>query len=361
MTRLENALAQIRPAVKSQRPYLVGAAGEKITVKLNQNESPFDLPSELKKQVLAVWEASPFNRYPNEQPSELCHALGMHLEWDEAGIVVGNGSNELMYLLATVCVSPTARVVLPRPMFSFYEKVIRLCEGVVTSVPPRSDLSFDTDRILEAIIELEPTLVVLATPNNPTGMAMTLDEVRAVVDAASGLVLVDEAYVEFSSERSARELLSDYPNLILLRTFSKAFGLAGLRLGYLLGHPDLMAEVLKARVPFMIDRLSECAAIMLLEQLELMAARCNLLKAEVRKLYSSLVAMAGVAVLPTQANFVVFRPPVSSRAVMRGLEEAGVLVRDMSGYPELAGWLRVNVGTPSENREFLHALKIVLS
>ena len=361
MTRLECALAQIKPAVRSQQPYLVGMPGDHITVKLNQNESPFDLPVDLKKQILKVWVASPFNRYPNEQPNELCDALASHLGWDEAGIVVGNGSNELMYSLSMACLSSTSRVVLPRPMFSFYEKVVRLSEGVITSVPPRPDLSFDTEKILEAVIDTEPALVVLVTPNNPTGMAMTIDEIRAIVDAAPGLVLVDEAYMEFSTERSAHELLTDYPNLILVRTFSKAFGLAGLRLGYLLGHPDLMAELLKARVPFMVDRLSECAAIELLKQPELMASRCNMIQAGVRELYSSLVALAGFDVLPTQANFVVFRPPVSSHVVMNSLSAAGVLVRDMSGYPELAGWLRVTAGTRSENRHFLHALKIVLS
>ena len=189
---------------------------------------------------------------------------------------------------------------------------------------------------------------------------MTLDEVRSIVDVAPGLVLVDEAYVEFSGAASARKLLPDYSNLILLRTFSKAFGLAGLRLGYLLGHPALMAEILKVRVPFMVDRLSECAAMLLLSHRELMQSRCELLRTEVRNLYSALITIDGMRVLPTQANFVVFRPPAKSKKVMRSLAEAGVLVRDMSGYPELVGWLRVSVGTPVENRVFLQALKTVL-
>jgi histidinol-phosphate aminotransferase len=172
--------------------------------------------------------------------------------------------------------------------------------------------------------------------------------------------VVDEAYVEFTEEESARTVLDDYPNLLLMRTFSKAFGLAGLRLGYLMGHPAVMQELLKARLPFMIDRLAEMTAMALLERPELLRERIALLKQECRSITTALAAMDGVDVVPSQSNFVLFKTPLETKLLLNRLATSGVLVRDMSGYPELQGYLRVNAGTPDENKAFLVALKKTL-
>src|SRR5690606_12734228 len=197
--------------------------------------------------------------------------------------------------------------------------------------------------------------------NNPTGLAMRFEEVEAIVAAATGIVVVDEAYVEFNPERSAFELLRRYPNLILLRTFSKAFGLAGLRVGFLIGQPELLAELRKARLPFVVDALAETTAMMLLEHQELLQERVREILRHRDELEEGLRAIPGVQPIPSQANFVIFRTASEPAEVMSRLAGAGVLVRDVGGYPELNGFLRVNAGTSAENRAFLTALKSALS
>ena len=357
---LEQTLSHIRAAVRQQKPYHVGGVPD-IAVKLNQNECPLDVPDDLKRELIEAFFYTPFNRYPTEQPDRLCAALGAYVGWDPAGILVGNGSNELTYTFGMGMIGEGTPVVLPRPMFALYETMVRLHGGVLTSVPPRPDLHFDVEGILEAVQRVAPSLVVLTTPNNPTGLSMPLDAIEAIVRAAPGFVVVDEAYVEFTEEESAQTILGTYPNLILLRTFSKAFGLAGLRLGYMMGHPAVISELLKARLPFMVDRLAEMTALALLERPTLLKERVALLKQGCQELTVALGHMEGVDIVPSQANFVLFKPPLDPRIVMDRLAASGVLVRNMGGYPELQGYLRVNAGTPEENKVFLVALKEALS
>ena len=359
--RLERAVEHIRTAVRGERPYLVGKENALVTTKLNQNESPFTLPADIWQGVLDTWAGIPVNRYPTEQPASLCRAIADYTDWTADGIIAGNGSNELTYLIGMACVEHGVKVILPRPMFSFYGKIVRLYGGEVISVPCRQDLSFDASAIVEGIRRYKPALVVLVTPNNPTGMAMQFAEVKAVAEATEGIVLVDEAYVEFSSQPSASLLLSDYPNVILLRTFSKALGMAGVRLGYLMGHPELMGQLLKARIPFMVDRFSEAVALTMFEHPDLLQERISRMIAGTRHLFEGLSSMPQVDVLSTEANFVTFRPAQDSRRIMEKLLSQGILVRDMSGYKELEGFLRVNTGTSSQNRQFLAALEDLLS
>lgn len=357
-TSLEQALAAIRPAVRREQAYVVG--GTDYPVKLNQNESPFDLPEELKRELAGAFAEVAANRYPTEQPDRLRHALAEHLGHPTDGLLIGNGSNELMYTLGLVLIGAGTPVVLPRPMFSLYEKIVRLHEGALTTVAPRPDLSFDTEGLLDAVRCEQPALVVLTTPNNPTALAMEPDAVEAIVAEAPGIVVVDEAYVEFNEAGSAFPLLARYPNLLLLRTFSKAYGLAGLRLGYLIGHPDVIREFGKARLPFMVDRMAEQTALALLARPALIRERIEAMLASRADLAHALAAMDGVEVLPSRTNFLLFRTPQEPEAIMTRLAERGVLVRNMRGYPELAGCIRVNAGTPAENKAFLAALESAL-
>lgn len=359
-TTPERVLEVIRPAIRRQKPYLVGAVGPEPRVKLNQNESPYDLPADLKRELVEAFLEIPFNRYPQEQPWALRDAIAGAVGHDPEGVLVGNGSNELTYTLGLALVAPGTPVVLPRPMFSLYESVVRMHDGDLVSIPPRPDLSFDVDAIYAAVTARQPALTVLTTPNNPTGLALPLADVARVVRAARGFVVVDEAYVEFNEEASAQALLAEHPNVIVLRTLSKACGLAGLRVGYLLGHPAVVRELLKARLPFMIDRLAETTALALLRRPALLAERAAALKASCRALAEGLRALPGVEVVPSQANFVLFKTALEPAGLMGRLAESGVLVRSMGGYPELRGYLRVNAGTAGENRTFLAALKDAL-
>jgi histidinol-phosphate aminotransferase len=190
---------------------------------------------------------------------------------------------------------------------------------------------------------------------------MTLDEIEQVVTASSGFVVVDEAYVEFNPEGPAVELLDRHPNVLILRTLSKGFGLAGVRLGYLIAHPAVVRELMKARLPFMVDRFAEQTALAVLRRPDLIEDRVQRLKASIGELTEALQAMDGVDVVPSQANFVIFTTTVPADLLQDRLAEQGVLVRNMGGYPELEGYLRVSAGTEAENNAFLGALEKALS
>ncbi len=359
-TSIDDVLDLIRPAVREESEYVVDAPSGDIDVKLNQNESPFDLPTELKAELLEMFEEVEFNRYPTEQPDRLRHALAEHDDVDPDSIIVGNGSNEITYTFGLSFLEPGTPVVLPRPMFALYGKVARLAGADLTSVSPQDDLRFDTDGLVEAVRETEAAFTVLATPNNPTGQAMTLDEIRRVASASPGIVVVDEAYVEFNPEGTAAALLDDYPNLIILRTLSKAFGLAGLRLGYLMAHPALVRELMKARLPFMVDRFAEQAALAVLKRSDLLEERVRQIQVSIAELTEALQTMETVEVVPSDANFVIFTTTMPADVLQDRLADRGVLVRNMGGYPELEGYLRVSAGTRSENKAFLTALEKTL-
>ena len=356
MNKLGEVLARVRAEVREQHPYKVGVPSGDISVKLNQNESPFDLPVALKDAVFAGWNEIAFNRYPSEQPYDLAELIASNIGWDPEGIIIGNGSNELTYALGLTFITAGSTVVLPRPMFSFYERVVHIYGGEVIPVAPLESLGFDTEGILAAIERTCPSMVVVTSPNNPTGLVVPLTELRTIAESTAGLVLIDEAYIEFADEPSMLTLLSHYPNVILLRTFSKAFGLAGSRLGYLIGHPPLMGEIMKIRPPFMIDRFTSCVTKLLLEHSQLIQDRVELIRSSTQGLIDALQEIEGMRVLGGQANFVTFRPPCDGQRLFTALAERGVLVRNMSGYPELRGFLRVSAGAPAENRRFLKAL-----
>ncbi len=356
---VSEAISRIRPAVRVGQAYRVSGPVH-ASVKLNQNESPFDLPEDLKREIITQFWDDPFNRYPQVQPIALQQALAAALGWDAEGVLVGNGSNELMATVFQVLVSPGTGVVLPDPMFSLYARLATLFEATLVTVPSGSDLRFDARAIRHAAHTCDAGLVVLTSPNSPTGLAMPLADVHRVLEAAPGFVLVDEAYVEFSREESPFVLLQRYPNLLLLRTFSKAFGLAGLRIGYLVGHPAVMQEVMKARIPFMVDRLSEMVALALLARPALIEERIAYLRRATAWLYDALFTIPGVQPVAPQTNFVLFRTPMVPGALLQALLKRGVLVRNMSSYEALPGYLRVSAGTEAENKLFIQALTSVL-
>ncbi len=348
-------LGRIREQVRAEKPYLVPGA-RRVPHKLNQNESPYDLPLALKKELLEAFLDIPFNRYPDEQPTELVQALSQHTGHPAGGILVGNGSNELTHTLGLCFVRDGEPVVVPRPMFALFESVIRLFGGRVVPVAPLPSLAFDTDSLVTAIQAEKPDLTIVASPNNPTGLAMSAADILRLANASDGFLVVDEAYHEFNPQPSAQHLLETHPNVIILRTLSKAFGLAGLRIGYLMAHPDVVTDMLKARLPFMVDRLTDITGQTLLGHADLIRERVAAISASIRELTGALQQMDGVDVRPTDTNFVLFKCQSDPGALLENLADDGVLVRNMGGYPELRGYLRVNAGTPSENSAFLTAL-----
>ena len=251
-------------------------------------------------------------------------------------------------------------------MFALFASVARMHGARVVDVPAGPGLRHDADAVLRAAQEADAPLTIVVTPNNPTGQTIAPADLDRLAEGVPGVLVVDEAYHEFVEGETATALLKRHDNVLVMRTFSKAFGLAGVRLGVLMGHPDLIAEMEKSRLPFLVGRLGEEVGLAILDRPDLVAERVAELKAEREALEAWAGALDGVEVLPGAANFFLIRTPLDAPDLQRRLAEAGVLVRDVTGYAQLApaddrpGWLRVSVGAPAENRLVRAALADVL-
>ncbi len=360
---VEAALGLVKPGVRAMGAYTLRPYEPRI--KLNQNESPYDVPEALKRRIAERLEGRPWNRYPPFVASSFISAVSEATGWPEDGVLVANGSNELIQAILAVVVGPGASVVVPEPTFTLYRLMTEVNGGAVASVPLTVDgLRFDVDAILRAARETEAKVIVLCSPNNPTGCSLRREEIERIYEGTTGLVLLDQAYVEFGGY-DAIPLLRGRPRLVVLRTFSKAMSMAGLRAGYLLAHPALAAEIHKAKLPYNINFFTEVAAAEVLRGRELLAEGVATIREQLDRLVREMAAIPGIAVYPSDANFVLFRvtaPGTTHTAVFeRLLAEHGILVRDVSKYPMLERCLRVNAGTPEETGAFLSALASIMS
>jgi histidinol-phosphate aminotransferase len=362
-------LRHVKPAVRSLAAYTL--AMREAPVKINQNENPWELPEAVKRRVVERALARPWARYPDFDPQELLESLARHAGWCSDGVLAGNGSNEMIEALLLVTVGGGSRVVIPEPTFTLYALLTRILGGEpvrVRQVPagpaaggaPASGapvgLVYDVEALLAARRESGATVTIVCSPNNPTGSALSLAEIERLCDAGDSLVVIDEAYHEFSGA-SAVPLLARHPNLVVLRTFSKAKALAGLRVGYLLASPDLVREINKARLPYNINFFSQAAALAALEEKESLAASLERIVAGREWLRTRLADLPGVRAWPSRANFFILELlSADPKAVFASLLRHGVLVRDVTSYPMLSRCLRVSVGSEEENETFLRSL-----
>jgi histidinol-phosphate aminotransferase len=351
-------LRHIKPAVRELRAYTLAA--REAPVKINQNENPWDLPEAVKRRVLAQALVRPWARYPDFNPRELTEALARFAGWRADGVLAGNGSNELIEALLLVTVGPGTRVVIPEPTFTLYAHLTKILGGEAIRVPLTEDLGYDAAALVEARRTSEPAVTVVCSPNNPTGTSLSPSDLERLCRAGDGLVVVDEAYHEFSAE-TVVPLLEKHPNLVVLRTFSKALALAGLRVGYLLSSPEIVREVNKARLPYNLNFFTQTAALAALEEHAVLNGMVRRLVEERERLRSRLQDVPGVRAWPSHANFFLLELLTASpTAVFEALYRRGVLVRDVSAYPMLSRCLRISVGAPEENETFLHALGTAL-
>lgn len=346
--------AIIKPEVRRARAYSLSHF--EADVKLDQNENPYEIARGLKEKIVQRILERDWGRYPEFVPEETIRRVAAFAGWREDGILVGNGSNELIYVTLIATLGPGRQVAIPQPTFAVYKLMASILGASVEEVLlDPGDLSFDVDAIASAAEAAD--VVILCSPNSPTGSGLRVDEVRRILDAARGIVVVDEAYHEFSG-RTLISLMERYDRLVLLRTFSKAKALAGLRFGYLLASPALVSELRKAQLPYSVNIFTLAAAEVLMEDWSDDSVR--VLVKERERLAGELGRRSGVEVFPSEANFLLFRTPYPARGVFDALYGAGVLVRDVSGYPLLERALRVSVGTPEENDRFLSALDAAL-
>ncbi len=324
-------------------------------VKLNQNESPYELPDDLKRRILELVFDEAWGRYPEPMPSDLVEALASFAGVDAARLIVSNGSNTLLHHLLHTTVTTGTGVVIPSPSFSLYAQYATICGGHPLLVPLDDQFGFDLDALHRTIADERPGVVILCAPNNPTGCDIQNDALEVMLQMTEGYVVVDEAYGEFT-DRTATGLLNRYANLVVLRTLSKAFGGAGIRIGYLIAHPEVVTEVLKVKVPFDINTFSRVAALELLKHADLIQDRANRIRQERTRLFEAMEQIPGIVPYPSSANLILFDVGTPDEIFSR-LIERGVLIRNVSGYPNLSRCLRVSVGTPEENDTFLQALR----
>ena len=343
----------LRPGLESIAAYQ--APQVEARVRLNTNECPYPLPDGFARDLAEAVARIDFNRYPDRDATALRKGLSELTGHPAEGIWAANGSNEVIQHLCLAYGGPGRRALVFQPTYALHTLIPRMVGMEVVAEPLGVGFALEADAAAEAAARHRASVVFVCSPNNPTGNAAPLEAVEALCRATEGLVLVDEAYVEFGAE-SAAPRLESHPNLVVVRTFSKAFSLAAARVGYCLASPELVAELLRVRLPYHLSSLTQAAGEVALRHLGEARALLDATRAQRDRILESLGMMEGVETFPTEANFVLFRTPLPAPDLWTALLERGVLIRDVSGGAGLERCLRVSAGTPEETSAFLDAL-----
>jgi histidinol-phosphate aminotransferase len=347
----------VRQDVKSMHAYAI--QDSRGLIKLDAMENPFTLPPALQAELGARLGKVAINRYPVQSSADVIAALSTFVNLPSSHrLMLGNGSDELIDLLSLACMQPGATVLAPVPGFVMYEMSAKLRGLQFVGVPLTPTFDLDEAAMLAAIEQHRPAVTYIAYPNNPTANLFNdtvIDRIVAAVGQQQGLVVMDEAYQPFSS-RSGMARMAQQPHVLVLRTLSK-FGLAGVRMGYLCGRAEVIAEIDKVRPPYNVSVLNAEATLFALAHADEYARQAAVLVAERSRLIAALQAMPGVQPFPSDANMVLVRVP-DSTAAFAGLKQRGVLVKHIAGmHPLLLNCLRLTVGTPDENTVMIQALK----
>lgn len=346
----------IRPGIQALSAYHVPDPGNAI--KLDAMENPYQWPEPIVNQWLERLRDVSLNRYPDPGAQRVKDRLRSAMQVP-AGmeILLGNGSDELIQMIAMAVAKPGRIILSPEPSFVMYRMIAEFVGMDYVGVPLSEDFALDMSVMLSAIEQHQPAVIFLAYPNNPTGNLFALDDVKAIIEAAPGLVIVDEAYAAFASD-TFMQALGEYDNLLVMRTVSK-MGLAGLRLGLLAGPAEWLSEIDKVRLPYNINILTQVSAEFALDNQDVL----DLQTADIRRdrgiLFDALAVIDGIEPYPSEANFILFKTPAGKAdAIFEGLKARNVLIKNLNkAGGALVDCLRVTVGTPDENIAFIDALK----
>lgn len=343
----------LRPELLALHAYHVPPASGMI--KLDAMENPYPLPQALRDEIANCVADAAINRYPDAGAQRLKEDIRSATNLPSGmDVLLGNGSDEIIQLLAMAVAKPGAVLLSVEPSFVMYKMISTFVGMRYVGVPLAPDFSLDLQAMLEVIQREQPALVFLAYPNNPTGNLFDAAAIRQVIQAAPGLVVVDEAYYAFARD-SFIPHLAHYDNLLVMRTFSK-LGMAGLRLGFLAGSAVWLSQLEKLRLPYNVGVLPQLVASKLLEHHAVLLAQAESIKQERVKLLAALDAIEGVKAYPSEANFILFRVAKATQ-VFEGLKQRGVLIKNLNGgHPALTDCLRVTVGTPDESQKFIAVL-----
>ena len=349
----------IRPEIKALSAYHVPDPGDLI--KLDAMENPYHLPGELVEKWLRLMEKAPLNRYPDPSAARLSEQLKSYMAVPEGqAIILGNGSDELIQIMAMAVANKGSKILAPEPGFVMYKMIATFVGMDYVGVPLQSDFSLDMPAMLEAVQQHQPALIFLAYPNNPTGNLFDEDQVVEIIKAAKGLVVIDEAYHPFACT-SFMPRLGEFENLLVMRTVSK-MGLAGLRLGLLAGAEKWIGEFDKVRLPYNINVLTQISASFALEHAQVFEQQAEKIRQQRQWMLEALSGFDALEVYPSRANFILVRlKQGDADAVFAGLKEQGVLIKNLNpAGGMLEQCLRITVGSPEENQAFMSALKTLI-
>ncbi|MBL80169.1 MAG: histidinol-phosphate transaminase [Nitrosomonadaceae bacterium] len=344
----------VRSEILRLLPYHVPPSSGMI--KLDAMENPYSLPDVLRKEIAQLVAAITTNRYPDSSCASLkailCETMEVPSEMD---IILGNGSDEIIQIIALSLAKPGAILMSIEPSFIMFRMIAAYTNMKYVGIPLRANFELDLDFMLEAILKHQPAVIFIAYPNNPTGNLFDVEAVSRIIESAPGVVVIDEAYHAFA-DSSFIGKLSEYPNLLLMRTLSK-LGLAGLRLGFLVGRTEWLMQLEKIRLPYNIGILTQVVAKKILQHPDILQDQVQAIKAERVAMNRNLNVLDGVEAFPSDANFILFRIRKASK-IFSGLKQRNILIKNLDGsHPLLKNCLRVTIGTPDENRQFLRALQ----
>lgn len=320
-------------------------------VKLDANESPYDLPLKIKQLIFKELQQANFNRYPDPGALNLREAFSKKIGLPAKWILAGNGSDELILYLALAFAR--GKVLFFSPTFAMYKVIGSSCGAKVLDIPLESNFALPMKQILK---QKNAGIIFISSPNNPTGNCFRKEDVLNIVKNTNALIVLDEAYVEFCKD-SFLLYLKKFKNLVILRTFSKAFGLAGMRIGFMLAQPRIIQEVNKVRLPYNVSLFSQISGRVVLEKSHFLNLSVKTIISERERVFKELSCIKGITPYPSQANFIFFKIRDSSDKLYAYLVKKGVFIRNLNGYSGLRNCLRVTIGTRKENNIFLERLR----
>lgn len=348
----------IRPEILALSAYHVPPAAGMI--KLDAMENPYSLSPELRDEIAQLTANAPINRYPDASAAALKEKLRQTLAIsDDIDILLGNGSDEIIQIIAMAVAKPGAVLISVEPSFVMFRMIATFANIQYIGIPLTQDFSLDLNAMLAAIVKHKPAVVFLAYPNNPTGNLFDRAEILSIIQATSGIVIIDEAYQAFADSSFINEL-DQFPNLLLMRTLSKS-GLAGLRLGFLLGRSEWLIQLEKMRLPYNIGIMTQIIAEKVLHHTSVLSKQAEAIKSERTKMSTFLATIDNIKVYPSKANFILFRIHAAAQ-IFQALKQHKILIKNLDGtHPLLENCLRVTIGTPDENSQFCSTLQTILS
>ena len=347
---------EVRPEIAAMPGY--HSPQVDVPIRLNTNESPFPPPQAFVSEFVEALANISWNRYPNRTADGLRAALSAHHEVPTESIFVANGSNEVLQTLLLTFAGPGRRVVVFEPGYQMHVQISKVVGSDVIVIDRNDDFTLDRDVVRSKLAEVDPHVVFVSSPNNPTGQCDEEELLDVILESTSGLLVVDEAYAEFGTWSAIDRAVSS-DRIVVSRTFSKTWSLAALRLGYLIGSPTVVEHLWTAVLPYHLDASKQLAGEIALKYTDEMNDRVARIISERDRVQTALSAL-GVRVSPSSANFILFSTGLDADVVWQRLLDHGVLVRNCSSWPRLAGWLRLTIGSEDENNAFLRGLESAL-